>query len=437
MTGVVSSQMKRLVALYFLVISMHCAVGQTNGDWVYLVTQSGRPPNSVYSVTIKEYIGPGGVVTIPEIIDGKPVRTIGNKMQSIDPTSKLVGVVIPGSVTNIANYAFWKLTNLVDVTIGSSVQSIGFGAFGHAGNLTNIVIPDSVTTFGTYGFYMATNLTNVVLGAGLTNIGLAEFSDCPNLRQIVIPSGVKSIGKYAFNFGAGLTNVVIGQGVTNIGEFAFHSCSNLPTVTVPGNVKSIGMGAFSESTSLTNVVLDEGITSIGSSAFAFCDSLMTATIPESVTNIPASLFDTCANLASVVIGSNVATIGDYAFADCPQLATVLFLGSPPVLSGSTYDLFSTNSAAADISRLPDSQGWSGSFAGRSTWIFAPVSGQAGFSDGQFGFSWSGTGSVPMSVQRSMSLGDGPWDTIGSGITNGLFVDPTTPAGSASYRAVFH
>lgn len=412
------------------------ALGLVSGDWTYRVDQIGRPPDTIHQITITGYNGEGGEVTIPSEIDGIPVRTVGSAQGSIDLSSKLTGITIPDSVTRIANYAFWEPANLVNVTIGSSVQSIGYGAFAYGGKLASIVIPDSVTTFGTYGFYQATNLASVVLGAGLTNIGKAEFYDCPNLRQIVIPSGVKSIGDYAFTFDTGLTNVVIGQGVTNIGKYAFQSCGNLPSVTVPGNVKVIGLNAFAECASLTNVVLHEGITDIGPWAFSACDSLMTATIPESVTNIPDSLFDTCANLASVVIGGNVAAIGDYAFADCPQLATILFLGSPPVLSGPTHDLFATNSGGADVSYLPGSPGWEGSFAGRGTWVFSPVSGQSGFGGGQFGFSWSGTGSVPMSVQRNMSLGDGQWDTIGTGITNGFFVDPATPPGSACYRAVF-
>lgn len=413
------------------------AIGQQQDeDWSYQIELIGRPPNTIQQIIITGYNGEGGEATIPSEIGGLPVRTVGSGRGSIDVLSKLTGITIPDSVTRIDDYAFWKPTNLVNVTIGSSVQSIGYGAFGHGGKISSIVIPDSVTTLGTYGFYKATNLASVVLGSGLTNIGIAEFSDCPNLGQIVIPPSVKSIGDYAFNYGSGLTNVVIGQGVTNIGKYAFNACSNLPTVTVPGNVTTLGKGAFSDCTSLTNVVLHDGITSIGSEVFAFCDSLMTATIPESVTHISDSLFDTCANLASVVIGGNVATIGDYAFADCPQLTTILFLGSPPVLSGTTQDLFATNSGTADVSHLPGSPGWGGSFAGRSTWVFSPVSGPSGFGGGQFGFSWSGTGSVPMSVQRNMSLGYGPWDTIGTGITNGFFVDPATPPGSACYRAVF-
>ena len=52
-----------------------------------------------YAVTITAYTGAGGAVSIPDLIEGLPVTTIGD--WAFSSIAALTGVVIPNSVTNI------------------------------------------------------------------------------------------------------------------------------------------------------------------------------------------------------------------------------------------------------------------------------------------------------------------------------------------------
>src|ERR1700722_9605054 len=72
------------------------------------------------TITITNYTGTGGAVTIPSAINGLTVTSIGDG-------------------------AFQLATNLISVTIPSSVTSIGAVGFEFCAILTNIALPDSVT----------------------------------------------------------------------------------------------------------------------------------------------------------------------------------------------------------------------------------------------------------------------------------------------------
>src|SRR6266566_105487 len=79
------------------------------------------------TITISGYIGPGGSVTIPNLINGLPVTRIGDK-------------------------AFYYSTNVTSIIIGANVTSIGEDAFSSS-SLTSVTIPNSVTNIGNRAFF--------------------------------------------------------------------------------------------------------------------------------------------------------------------------------------------------------------------------------------------------------------------------------------------
>ncbi len=86
------------------------------------------------ALTIIDYTGPGGVVTIPTAINGLPVTAIAPN--AFYDTLSLTEVNIPNSVTSIGSAAFESCLNLVTVTIPGSVTNIGNYAFGDCSSLT-------------------------------------------------------------------------------------------------------------------------------------------------------------------------------------------------------------------------------------------------------------------------------------------------------------
>ena len=145
----------------------------------------------------------GGVLTIPESIDGLTVRAIGKDAFDGD-SCPYQEVVIPNTIKYIGESSFWGNT------------------------LRTVTIPDSVTTIRA-GAFAVNPLESLTLGNGLKDIGSYAFkSDLDNwggtyttaLLNVHIPEGVTNIGAYAF-YGNKLTDVIIPKGVISIGDKAF------------------------------------------------------------------------------------------------------------------------------------------------------------------------------------------------------------------------
>ena len=113
--------------------------------------------------------------------------------------------------------------------IPNSVISIATNAFEDCG-LTSVIIPDSVTNIGNYAFYFCLGLTNVTIGNNVTSIGIGAFYDCFSLTIVTIPDSVVSIGSSAFDSCSRLTSVTIGNSITKIGSYTFEYCVDLRQV---------------------------------------------------------------------------------------------------------------------------------------------------------------------------------------------------------------
>ena len=141
----------------------------------------------------------------------------------------------------------------MEVTIPSSVTTIGNRAFSYCTNLTSVIIPDGVTSIGNGAFYSCTSLTSVTIPDGVTSIGNSAFYECSSLTSVTIPSSVTAMGGFAFSYCSSLTSVTILDGVTSIGGGAFSGCSSLTSVTIPASVTTIGSMAFSYCSMLTEI----------------------------------------------------------------------------------------------------------------------------------------------------------------------------------------
>ena len=134
-------------------------------------------------------------------------------------------------------------------------------------SLTSLVIPDSVTNIGDYAFWGCSDLADIVIPDGVTSIGDYAFEGCESLRSVVIPDGVTSIGDNVFSGCRSLTDIVIPNSVTSIRDGAFFCCSDLADIVIPDGITSIGDRAFMGCSSLSSLVIPGGVTSIGESVF--------------------------------------------------------------------------------------------------------------------------------------------------------------------------
>ncbi len=191
-------------------------------------------------ITITKYNGSATNVTIPQGTTRIDENTFSNK-------TTITSVTIPDSVTSIGNSAFNGCSGLTSIyykgTIGSwcgisglynimsSSRTLYIGGKKVAGDL---VIPDSVTNVSDYAFYNCSEITSVMFGNKVKSIGRNAFNGCTGLTSIIIPDSVESIGDSTFYECSGLTSITIGNSVTSIGSSAFYNCKKLTTINFNG-----------------------------------------------------------------------------------------------------------------------------------------------------------------------------------------------------------
>jgi hypothetical protein len=126
---------------------------------------------------------------------------------------------IPDTVKSIYKGAF-SMCYIKDFKFPSSINQIGTGGFAYLNevndyngksksDLLSIVIPNSVNQIADSAFYGA-GLKNIVLPQKITSLPDYIFADCQNLSTVTIPKTVKKIGYGAFQGTAAKTATIKG-----------------------------------------------------------------------------------------------------------------------------------------------------------------------------------------------------------------------------------
>ena len=185
----------------------------------------------------------------------------------VPSAANLIGVTIGNSVTSIGDNAFINVTSLISVifTPTSIVSSIGYSTFESCTGLTSITIPNSVTSISNYAFKSCTSLTSITIPNSVTSIGENAFESCTALTSVTLPTNPLfiSISDYTFFGCTGLTSITIPNSVTSIGDYAFYSCTLLTSITIPNSVTSIGGVTFGDSGLTTVYISSATATALG------------------------------------------------------------------------------------------------------------------------------------------------------------------------------
>ncbi|MBQ7598577.1 MAG: leucine-rich repeat protein [Clostridia bacterium] len=275
--------------------------------------------------------------------------------------TSIKSAVISEGITNIADYLFNGCSNLAEISIPSTVTSIGSTSFAmcpiesiylnpdnpayslrgecliHIASKTllmgtsNSVIPNdgSVENITTFAFYGCSALKTIALPDSLKSITEAAFCDCTGLTEIQFPSNLTTIGGSAFNGCTGLTEIQFPSGLTTIGNAAFKGCTGLAELRIPSGITRINAGSFEDCTGLktvsfadwkgqdldisdrafygctglTKVNLPQGVKSINNYSFAYCTNLTELSLPKTVNKIESNAFDHCGKLRTITVDS--------------------------------------------------------------------------------------------------------------------------------------
>jgi len=259
------------------------------------------------AITLTNYTGAGGAVTVPGTINGLPVTSIGPSV--FYGNASLNYVTIPNSVTNIDWAEFNFCTSLFGITVNTNNPAYS--------SVAGVLFNKNQTTLIKFPAGFAGSGGSYTIPASVTSIGYDAFNNCNHLISVIIPTNV-----------------------TYISGYAFYLCTSLTSITIPSSVTTVEAYAFCECTSLTGV-----------------------TIPSSVITIVGGAFQRCTGLTSITIPSSVTSIEDAAFENCTSLKGVYFQGNAPNLGGTNVFAGDTNAA---VYYMPGTTGWTRPWGGLST-----------------------------------------------------------------------
>ena len=373
------------------------------------------------------------------------------------PNAKVGSYALPNSVTDIGGGAFQSCGSLTNVTMGTNITSIGGGAFSGSG-LTSITIPNSVTNIGGGAFGGCASLTAITVDTNnpvyssvdgvlfdkiqttliqypngkvgnfaipntITSVGL-QFEGLNNLTGITIPDSVTNIASWAFYQCYGLTNVTIGNNVTSIGETTFSECHSLAWVTMGKSITYIGLGAFEFCGSLLGIFFQGSPPQLGPFPFYGDSSVIFYYLPGAAGWSPQVLTsDSSFGVRTNKFGFDIA--GTSGLSIIVEACTSL--DKPVWMPVSTYTLAGGTTYFSDPQWLNYPARFyrlrSSNYAGFPVALWNPQiqtsDGSFGVRSNQFGFTITGTASIPIVVEACTDLAGGVWTPLQTcTITNG-------------------
>ncbi len=148
--------------------------------------------------------------TIKKLIINEGVTTIGEN--AFSRCYDLTSISMPSSIINVDASVFYDCNKVTDTNYLGTIDqwcNITFkSVFStpayftnkliiQGEEVTNVVVPEGITSLN-YTFAGCSNITNITLPSTLTSIGNSTFNGCSSLTEITIPASVTSIGVSAF-----------------------------------------------------------------------------------------------------------------------------------------------------------------------------------------------------------------------------------------------
>lgn len=192
-------------------------------------------------------------------------------------------VALPSLVSELGDLCFAYCTELESIGDAfSSVTKIGSAAFTECNALVDVAFPAAIY-LGERVFDTCEELVSVSLGAEVASIGTGAFANCEKLVRVDIAEGCEA---YTSEGGALVD-------VKNKTVLLLPPSSEVTSYTFPSYVERVEDYAFRNCLNLTEVILSEGLKTIGDYGFYFCDNLARIALPSSAEEVkmafPATL----------------------------------------------------------------------------------------------------------------------------------------------------
>jgi hypothetical protein len=268
------------------------------------------------------------------------------------------------TVTKIGEFAFEDWTEATEFVLPPTITEIGWGAFLGCSALKSLTVPEGVRTIGPKAFEMRfvgsgtdstpdTSLEQITLPTTLDSIGSYAFQNCTRLKSITLPAGFRALGLEVFSGCKSLTSFHLPAGVEYMRGGLFQNCPAMKTITVdaanthfdgrggcngivekqsqtfvcgcsestlPDGILAIGRDAL-RSYGKSSIRIPDGVKSIGNYAF-YDAALTTLDLPTSIRTLEGAAFQNCL-ITHLVLPLGLRSIGGYCFANCPLVEVTI------------------------------------------------------------------------------------------------------------------
>lgn len=174
--------------------------------------------------SITGYNGMNTRLTIPESIDGVPVKSIGKRALWQDP---LLGyVTLSEGLEHVGEDAFSITDTLKYVEFPSTLKTIDKKGFSSYRGF-RLDLPDSLEYIGEEAFSYFSLETDLIIPEGVKELGPGAFSMASRLQRVFLPASLEKIGDNCFR-NSPITYVYMeGLELPEISDTAFDSCEYL------------------------------------------------------------------------------------------------------------------------------------------------------------------------------------------------------------------
>jgi len=280
-------------------------------------------------------------------------------------------VSIGESVESIASQAFLGKTNLETLFFNVnniSFITIGSEAFKSSGLVGPISLPTTLTTIGSSAFHSCTNMTSVNFNelALLTTITSSAFHSSGLNGDITLPASLITIGSSAFHSCTNMTSITFGSGSLtsggSIGNDAFTNCTSLTTINAHQNTidaMNLTPGASQSFYGITVTIIN-----LSTTVFTYTDN-STSTTEDTI--LTTDSYDQNKELLKINIGPTVTQIsnsGFPAFKDKAYLTSLTFSPNSTLVLIEQESFYKCTNLSGNLT-IPKSVGIIGSGAFRN------------------------------------------------------------------------
>ena len=290
----------------------------------------------------------------------------------------------------VEKHAFNFNTTLETITLPSSIETIGFGAFKDCSNLVKVTIQEGLKTIETCAFDNCWHLKRLVFPEGLERIESLIIEGCFNIKSINVPDSVNYIAPTAFNECRESLNTIYISSNHHLRSTLSKTYPHVVLVDPKEVNESASLGLnkqakqkFSDEDAVNNVAYIQfedpeverichehgvytisdaesvtnikdwfkvnktiksfnefkyftGLKEIEDDAFYNCSSLQSIHIPNSITSIGNYVFYNCSSLQSINMPNSVVNIEKRAFMYCMSLQSISISDSVTSIEDSAF-----------------------------------------------------------------------------------------------------